>query len=656
MGDNFYTLTYEGDSKYPARTVNGTITIEAVIDVNEQVMWGSNDETVCLILPDGATGQLVVYKDTYLDEVISQIDVAGGKNVISFAEFDLGDYQVRISYENGTYDAYDEYRNIRVIPSITIPQAMYAQGDATVSIKMPDKYEGKMSIEIVELIGDEYDQYEGETIYQNTSDVIAGEGTIIISNPGGKGIYKLKVSYSDDNYTFEDEYYMTINEGSPNFTLNVTIDEVLYGENAVIHVNWPDNHDGKIKVSIDGISVPIEEYEIDYEEYEWKILSDALDMGTHTAVFTYYNDTYYNDDSQIVTFNVNPIVYGIEDELSSDDIIAVKLANGVEGVLIINIDGEEYFNQLINKDYFPEDDYDEYSRWTGYIPLEDLPFGHHDYEFIFTCNGETFTKTGSFNVTYDIYVSAGDSVYGENVTIEVSLPFDEGTVTIVEGGKTYTASVDDDGVAEFNLGILDLGEHTAVITVNGNDKYPSKTVEESFTVNPNFDIPSEIVYSDSMEISLTMPSNATGVFVAEIDGTEYSAALSNGKATITLPDSLGLGNIWANVYYEGNYGRFEYGVVYVKIVPNITVPVLTTEGEHVITIMMPDYYNGEFTLSMGEERYVANIVDGYGNWTLSDLTAGTYYSDVEFMDDGTGFEYYQHRNAFRGSPRRNILG
>jgi hypothetical protein len=29
---------------------------------------------------------------------------------------------------------------------------MYAQGDATVSIKMPDKYEGVMSIEIVELM------------------------------------------------------------------------------------------------------------------------------------------------------------------------------------------------------------------------------------------------------------------------------------------------------------------------------------------------------------------------------------------------------------------------------------------------------------------------------------------------------------------------
>ena len=638
MGDNFYTLTYEGDNKYPAKTVNGTVTVSPKIIVNDYVGWGSDDETVSLVLPDGAVGQLVVYMyDMGEYELFRSIDVAGGKNVMSLDDLDFGTYYIRASYENGSHNV-SEWGEVHVIPSITVPESMYAQSQKTVFIKMPEKYEGNMSIKIIEQLISEVDTYDGDTIYEDTCEVTAGEGSIAITNPGGNGKYKLVVGYEDDDYSYEDEFDLYIYENDSAFRLNVTMEEVLYGRWATINVNWPDKHDGVLKVSVDGVSIPIKRMETDGDEYEWVILSNSLDMGEHTAVFTYYNDTYYNDASQIVKFTITPIIYGVSDERDFDDDLPIDIASGIGGVLVINIDGKEYFNHFINADYFTGEDYE--SDWTGFIALDNLTFAPHDYEFIFTCEGKTFTKTGSFNTTYYVDVNVDDIGYGENATVSVYVPFDEGTVTLAEGQNTYTVAIVDDGFAIFDLGVLDLGEHTIVVTVNGNDKYPSKTVEDSFTVYPNFNIPYDVVYSGNMEISLTLPSNATGVFTVDIYGDEYSADLSNGKATITLPNSFGLGWISIGAYYEGNYGSFSQEG-HVNIIPNITVPDLTPEGDHVITIVMPEYYSGVFSLEMGESLYECDIVGGYGSITLSNLKAGSYYSVFEYSCDE--YTYYNSR-------------
>ena len=182
-----------------------------------------------------------------------------------------------------------------------------------------------------------------------------------------------------------------------------------------------------------------------------------------------------------------------------------------------------------------------------------------DGNYIYDENGDI---EGDFPVNPVIEISTNNPHFGENATITIKLPVDAtSNITVTVDNNVVVDSKLKDGVLTLNISGLAVGTHNVTVTYAGDTSYVKLTNETSFTVSK-----AEIEFDDNVldisipagdnspSFTINLPIDATGTLNVTVDGKSYIANVTNGTATVNVPNlSYGTHNVIVSYSGDSNY-------------------------------------------------------------------------------------------------------
>ncbi|WP_405265568.1 Ig-like domain repeat protein [Methanobrevibacter sp.] len=168
------------------------------------------------------------------------------------------------------------------------------------------------------------------------------------------------------------------------------------------------------------------------------------------------------------------------------------------------------------------------------------------------------------------FTSAGNGTEVISVNLpEVATGF---VLLDINGTQTHVELVN--GKANVSIPKLAEGTYNATVTYAGDDFYAPITTTKEINVTSNvpgsaLSLPVSSKSDDSTIYSISLPGDAGGFLEVEVDGKIYSAPLSNGSASVTIPAlSDGSHNVTVRYTGDGNYSPLTQ-----KTTLNVSAPV-----------------------------------------------------------------------------------
>ena len=201
-----------------------------------------------------------------------------------------------------------------------------------------------------------------------------------------------------------------------------------------------------------------------------------------------------------------------------------------------------------------------YQIKDGKLVLSGLSVGNYTVTItnaennMFTEDSATAKFTVSENPTFDFNVSFPEN--STDTVFSISVPKDAGGYLLVDiDGQHYYAPVEN-GTAVVIVPGLAPGNYNATVSYTGDGKYDNATITKEVTVPSNLPedaltIPENGDTDTPTTYSISLPADATGYLIVDVDGTKYVAALENGSASVTVP-ALSEGQHNVTVTYTGD--------------------------------------------------------------------------------------------------------
>ena len=140
-------------------------------------------------------------------------------------------------------------------------------------------------------------------------------------------------------------------------------------------------------------------------------------------------------------------------------------------------------------------------------------------------------------------------------------------------------------------------------------------------------------------ITVTVPSDAKGIVLVDINGVGYYAEVINGKAKVVVPD-LPTGKYTAKVTYQGDDKYSESKSITTSFtVSKSTAPIsvtgdLVVEGEDAnVVVKLPKDATGTVTIIVEGQKYTSRLKDGIARFNFSGLPAGIHDAKVIYSGD-----------------------
>ncbi|MBR0270466.1 MAG: Ig-like domain repeat protein [Methanobrevibacter sp.] len=526
IGNYNATVYFPGNTKYNA--VSNRTSFEVTdkkssalsIDVKDIIV--GQDAVITVNVTDGATGEvtIVIRGREYTEKL------ENGSATFTISNLTARDYEVTAIYSG------DE----SYLPSNNT--AGFAVEKIAVEIKVDAK----------DILVN-----ETETIEIRLSEDIDGIVLVNVNSTGyyvnvteGYGVLKLDNLKSGDynvtaTFLGDDVYKSASNATSfavsiksvPEINVDVNDDNVT--------VVLPEDATGNVTVLIDGKEVP-------GEVINNTVVVDTSNLapGNHTVEVIYPGDDKYAPYDNTTTVEVPKVddyKFDVDIKVDGNDaVVSVELPEDVNGVVFVDVDGTGYYVNVTNG--------------KGSAELTNFDIGKHNITVRYDGDdkyGES-EKSSSFVVddkhitpidiiTHDIHV-------GDNLTVYVIVPSDAtGEITIQIDSANYTAPINR-GVSRFNISGLAEGNYTVNAIYNGSVKYDSNTTSAPVKVSKVDDYPIDII-ENGKNITINLPSDATGNVTVIVDGENFTGKVVNGTVTIYDPNlTAGPHNI--TVIYSGD--------------------------------------------------------------------------------------------------------
>ena len=212
-----------------------------------------------------------------------------------------------------------------------------------------------------------------------------------------------------------------------------------------------------------------------------------------------------------------------------------------------------------------------------------------------------------------------------NTTINVSVDKDAtGNILVDVEGTGYYAPIKN-GQATIDVIGLDEGKYQATVTYVGDDVFKAANATVSVTVpssgkndtpvDPKADIS---ISEDSVDI--TLPKDATGYLLVDVDGEGYYAPVKDGKASLDLPE-LAAGNHSVTVTYTGDK---KYDSANATKTVEVENPVETIVSENLTKVeKSPDRFEATFTDASGNALANTDVKFIIGGTTYTRTTDAT---------------------------------
>ena len=517
-------VTYAEDANYTG-AVNDTEQLEITKEEPMIEPYVSDDGSTVILSFDGKESGIV-----YLDvaDFGYYATIEKGEAEFNIGGLEPGNYTATVTYpgdenyKNTTFDI-----NIEV-PELLDPELEVAVNGTEVTVSLSDLASGYVLVSVGN--DDFFFEYEGGPIVVDLATYL---------EPGN---YTVDVTYSGDDYF-----------ASANDTVKVTVPEVV-------------PLDPKLKVGVDGtvVTVTLDELasgyvvvsvgdESLYFEYGGgPIVVDFSDLepGNYTVDVTYSGDDYFASDSASAKLTV-PKVEPKDSELKVDiknTIITVTINENATGDVIITV-GDISFIQDASE-LAPIDVSNYLTNGTYPVTVEYVG------DDVFA---EKTLIGGKVTVPEEPVIEPKDpnlKATATNATIAVTVDKDAtGYVLVDVDGQGYYASIKN-GQATVNVIGLEEGKYQATVTYVGDDVFKAASATVTVTVPSSgkndtpVDPKADISISED-GVDITLPKDATGYLLVDVDGEGYYTPVKDGKASLDLPE-LAPGNHTVTVTYTGD--------------------------------------------------------------------------------------------------------
>ena len=632
------SASYSGDNHYVAAENSTVFKVDKVLanlKINvEDITFGENG-LVIINLPSDIDGSVVTVN---VNGKVYPVTVENGFAKLPLRELNAGDYTI-----SAVFAGNDKY-----LPGVSNALLTVSKADPALNVLISDVgYDGVFNINVA-LTGVDAIGLNGNVIVTvNNKDysvnIVNGKGTAVGVKLAA-GTYDFTAAWAgNDNYdAVGDSGKFNVNKVDS--AIDVTVKDINVGEDAVITVKLLSDATGSVTVTVNGK---------DYAETVVNGVANVkvadLKAGTYDVAVKYSGDNNYNAAVATSSFTVSKVDSTMD--VTADDIVFggdltvdAVLPGDATGEVVITVNGVDYHVAIEN------------GKATGTIG--GLAAG--DYTVTVKYAGDD--KYTGVEVTENVNVAKAQPVlgvviadvdYGNGFVIEATLtgvngaPL-TGNMIVTVNGKEYTVEVAADGKGIATGDKLAAGTYGFAAVWAGDDNYNIVTENGDFKVNKvdsAIDVAVDsIEFGEDAVISVKLASDATGEVVITVNGEDYTAAIENGVASVTV-SSLEAGDYTVEVKYAGdnNYneaaGSAEFSVL--KITPEMDVVVDgTVFGEDLtIDVSLPDDATGEVVITVnGKDYIVANytevIVDGKVTKTIGGLAADYYTIAVKYAGDG----------------------
>ena len=557
-----------------------TSKMESNISVDVQNINVGDNATIIATLPANATGNVTftVNNKEYIVAIENGSAKLNVENLLS-GTYDvlvrfMGDNNYLPSENNASFIVSKVPTNMNIaVDNINVGE------DAVINITLPNEISNELVS--VTIDGKSY------TVLINN-----GKGSLILSNLVANS-YPITAKY-DGNYKYtEGENTTALTVAKMSSAVNVTANNIKFGEEAVINIAVPNVSLGVATVVVNGKS-----YNVAIVDEKGVLNIYNLAAGDYNVDVTYLGDNKYLSSTNAANFTVSKVsdynmTVDIADIVKGENAtITVSVPEDGTGSVIVTINGTDYNGTVVNgtaKVIIPGLDEGSYKVVTFYT-------GDNKYDSMIVNGTITVNKNTITTLTMNNLVK----YFGSSQRLVAKLadalgnPIANATVYFTINGKVHARITDENGTASIAIRLLP-GEYKASALFNGTGDYDVTSVNASVLVKN------------------TILGNDTTLYFR--NGTQYVAKFldSNGKALANTDVKFNINGVfYTRVTDENGIARLNIRLDPASYIITAYNPVTGEQKANNITVL-PRIIAKDLSMKyLDGSTFNAALVDGQG--------------------------------------------
>ena len=571
-GNSIVTESYNS-TKFTIDLIDSSIAVEA-----KDIKCGE-EAVITATVTNGATGTVTFFVNgkTYV------VDITDSVATLKIADLTTGDYPV-FAYYNGDKYYKTSYNsttfNVAKLASTTTVNVsdIKVGEDAVISIAVPEITSGVVSVTV------------GDAIYNVA--VVDGKGTLTLSGLAS-GSYDVVAKFNGDDKYLASEDSAKFNVTKLASTIDIAVDNIKVGENAVISVALPEDATGEVIISVNG-----KNYTVMTKYGMANVTISDLANGTYSVDVFYNGDDIYAPIKNSTAFTVSKVsdynmTVDIADIVKGENAtITVSVPEDGTGSVIVTINGTDYKGTVVNgtaKVIIPGLDEGTYKVVTFYT-------GDNKYDSMIVNGTITVNKNTKTTLTMDNLVKYfnGPQKLMAKLVDGFGNPIANATVYFTINGKVYARITDENGTASIAIRLLP-GEYKASALFNGTGDYDVTSVNASVLVKN------------------TILGNDTTLYFR--NGTQYVAKFldSNGKALANTDVKFNINGVfYTRVTDENGIARLNIRLDPASYIITAYNPVTGEQKANEVTVL-PRIIAEDLSMKyLDGSTFNAALVDGQG--------------------------------------------
>ena len=571
-GNSIVTESYNS-TKFTIDLIDSSIAVEA-----KNIKCGE-EAVITATVTDGATGTVTFFVNgkTYV------VDITDSVATLKIADLTTGDYPV-FAYYNGDKYYKTSYNsttfNVAKLASTTTVNVsdIKVGEDAVISIAVPEITSGVVSVTV------------GDAIYNVA--VVDGKGSLTLSGLVS-GSYDVVAKFNGDDKYLASEDSAKFNVTKLASTIDIAVDNIKVGEDAVIGVALPEDATGEVIISVNG-----KNYTVMTKYGMASVTISDLANGTYSVDVFYNGDDIYAPIKNSTAFTVSKVsdynmTVDIADIIKGENAtITVSVPEDGTGNVIVTINGTDYKGTVVNgtaKVIIPGLDEGSYKVVTFYT-------GDNKYDSMVVNGTITVNKNTRTTLIMDDVVKyfGGSQKLIAKLVDGFGNPIANATVYFTINGGVYARITDENGTASIAIRLLP-GEYKASALFNGTGDYDVTSVNASVLVKN------------------TILGNDTTLYFR--NGTQYVAKFldSNGKALINTDVKFNINGVfYTRVTDENGIARLNIRLDPASYIITAYNPVTGEQKANNITVL-PRIIAKDLSMKyLDGSTFNATLVDGQG--------------------------------------------
>ena len=571
-GNSIVTESYNS-TKFTIDLIDSSIAVEA-----KDIKCGE-EAVITATVTNGATGTVTFFVNgkTYV------VDITDSVATLKIADLTTGDYPVFAYYNGDKYykTSYNSttFNVAKLASTTTVSVSDIKVGeDAVISIAVPEITSGVVSVTV------------GDAIYNVA--VVDGKGSLTLSGLAS-GSYDVVAKFNGDDKYLASEDSAKFNVTKLASTIDIAVDNIKVGENAVISVALPEDATGEVIISVNG-----KNYTVMTKYGMANVTISDLANGTYSVDVFYNGDDIYAPIKNSTAFTVSKVsdynmTVDIADIVKGENAtITVSVPEDGTGSVIVTINGTDYKGTVVNgtaKVIIPGLDEGTYKVVTFYT-------GDNKYDSMIVNGTITVNKNTKTTLTMDNLVKYfnGPQKLMAKLVDGFGNPIANATVYFTINGKVYARITDENGTASIAIRLLP-GEYKVSALFNGTDDYDVAAVNASVLVKN------------------TILGNDTTLYFR--NGTQYVAKFldSNGKALANTDVKFNINGVfYTRVTDENGIARLNIRLDPASYIITAYNPVTGEQKANEVTVL-PRIIAEDLSMKyLDGSTFNAALVDGQG--------------------------------------------